>query len=123
MPPAMPNTPEMNEARTMVEPITASEAAVMKIAFAESPLATASRRSKRSSPIQGDGIAESSVRPHGRPRFCCKNWVPASTGTNGVRVDGMPLRLRRTRERAVDHVDRVLEPVDRDERAKARPLL
>src|SRR4029079_16909280 len=29
MPPAIPNTPEMNEARTMVEPITASEAAVM----------------------------------------------------------------------------------------------
>src|SRR6266567_4827443 len=32
-------------------------------------------------------------------------------------------RSRRPRQRAVDHRDRVVEPVDRDERAEARALL
>src|SRR5262245_58076264 len=70
MPPAMPNTDDTNDEKTMVAPIRAMEATV---------------------------IAR-------------KNQMASA-------------RLRAARQRAVDHVDRVLDAVDRDEGTEARSLL
>src|SRR4029077_18573544 len=70
MPPAMPNTPEMKDDRTMVTPMMASEAGVI-----------------------ADAILKANPE------------------------------VSRPRQRTVDHVDGVLQPIDRDKRAEARALL
>src|SRR5262249_62397162 len=48
---------------------------------------------------------------------------PSPAGREKNRVRGTQFRLRRAGERAVDQRDRVVEAVDRHERAETRPLL
>src|SRR5262245_12179764 len=89
IPPAMPNTPEMKDDRTMVAPMMASAAGV----------------------IEGRRLTASVARCPDRntaPVQCCV---------------AHPETLSGTRQRAVDHVDGVLQAVDRDERAEARAFL
>src|SRR5215468_10287336 len=70
---------------------------------------------------------EGGSRKH--PACCCPSPPPLAHKGGGRTPSALPdlglqeTELRRAGERAVDHLDRVLQPVDRDERAETRAFL
>src|SRR6185437_9579853 len=64
-------------------------------------------------------------RAAGIPQTGCRTSTETDgrTRSDGGRRQGGDVQLSAPRQRAVDHVDGVLQAVNRDERAEARPFL
>src|SRR6185503_3276562 len=107
MPPAIPNSPEMNEVEMMAQAMRAKSKGVIQQPVSRTRCsAPAMHRRCGTAPSFGAWDGPGSAAHHCMLR-CARDTALLCT----------------PRQRAVDHADGVVYPIDRDERAEARTFL